>query len=122
MDLTPPAVDAEFDKQLQTWFEHMNLGNSVTAILSANGGLDTSSLPKRFLSPGSLSLLHLEFQQQLVRTQGEDCAKDHAASFWSFCHRFNTKWKRILEFQTGSEKGSCTFCHECKLALRKRDR
>ena len=52
----------------------------------------------------------------------EEQMEKHVPAYWLFRFLWNTKWSKVLEFQSAADSGACTYCSQCKAALRKRDR
>lgn len=80
-----------------------------TQYIETNNAGSFSSLPTRYLAPGSVKMLW----HQLVQEKGH--ANISYATFWK---TYRAKWSNVLRFQTATTHGVCDTCQEYKEQFR----
>ena len=97
----------EQDEEVRLHIEGLN-GNWTTMIQS-NFGVNLANLPKRFLPPGNVRMLHSQFLLQ---------HPDFKVSYNYFWSVFRASWHRQLKFLPPSTHGCCDQCASFKDAFK----
>ena len=80
-------------------------------------GSDVSQLALRFLPPGTVSDLYVDYAFSSVRLQSDA----HIAKYWTFWSRWVRKWSTVLRFRLPTDFADCDTCAELKLSLKDPD-
>ena len=106
-DLEVQAEPLEMDEEIRLHVEGM--GSHFTKLVETNWASKTKDLPSRWMPPGNIRMLHLQYQHQ----QGAANEKNRV-SYALFWKTYRTNWHQQLRFLPGSTHGSCDTCSNYK--------